>query len=876
MKNIGRCFLVSVLFILSNGLIGQENQNSTVDTLKAAKVVDSKGHNKIPESGFIPGQHQIMSLINGMVPGLGIYKIGSDPSTQPRTVIRGLSSIHNNGEVLYVVDGIPCADPSYLSVEDIASIEVLKNLSETVFWGSRGANGVILINTKRPDENRRLNVRFSNQMMFEQPSKKLDYLTAKEFKAYNRAHEQPDTYWSDPVKYDFGAETDWQDEIFRNTVSELANLSMDGAYNGWHYGASFSVNQRNGIIRYSNSRQFSGNVNLGKSFLKDRIKINTRLFGSSYNTKSPIYYYGTGPLSLMYCTSINPTWPVYTKYNDPFVEPVIFSVSNPNDIFSSISNTNQITNWASNTQIEVQLSEALKMVVQGGYHSYSGESKKKYDGSIDYLWNRTFGENYYEEKSVGNINPSLQYEKTFGKEHSHKIGGTLGWDYLRTRNWDKSHTYDESISSIEDSDPEEYLNKFNTFQSGISYSFDSAIFVDVKLVYEQLNYSGNFTSHLLPAFNLKWDLKQTGILRNLTFISYLDLHAGYGKSAYSMSNQVLIETEKKIVSEDRQEYVFGGMIGFLDGRIKLNIDYYNRQTNEMLNSSPRMIMISDDVFYVYNSYYNWGSVSNKGIEAILSLDFINKGAFHWNSDICFAANKNKLTWPETNEFDFDGGSNINGTSITVDKPLYYYNMPEFGKFIVDDYYSVLMPGYYTHDNNLTGDINLAEDRDQGTIMPKYELGWNNHFSIKNGFFADLFVRAVVGHKIMNFSNAFLMNGHLNPYYNIFNEALEIEEEYGEFPYFYNLDLNYGEGLNQGYFLEDASYIRIENLTLGYENNQLLAKYFKGFKIYLAVNNLFTFTRYTGYNPDVVEADGYDFFNTYPKSRSYILGLKVNI
>lgn len=876
MKNIGRCFLVSVLFILSNGLIGQENQNSTVDTLKAAKVVDSKGHNKIPESGFIPGQHQIMSLINGMVPGLGIYKIGSDPSTQPRTVIRGLSSIHNNGEVLYVVDGIPCADPSYLSVEDIASIEVLKNLSETVFWGSRGANGVILINTKRPDENRRLNVRFSNQMMLEQPSKKLDLLTAKEFKTYNRAHEQPDTYWSDPVKYDFGAETDWQDEIFRNTVSELANLSMDGAYNGWLYGASFSVNQRNGIIRYSNSRQFSGNVKLGKSFLNDRIKINTQLFGSSNNTKSPIYSDGRGPHSLMYCVSINPTRPVTPEFGIDFYELGVYGFSNPNDIFSSISNTNQITNWASNTQIEVQLSEEMKMVVQGGYHAYSGESKKKYDGSIDYLWNRTFGEDYSEEKSVKNINPSLQYEKTFGKKHSHKIGGMLGWNYVHSMNWDKSYKYDEALSNVENSNPEAIHKKNNTLRYGISYSFDNAFYVDASLGYDHLNLSNNYTTHLLPAINLKWDLKQTGILNKLPFISYLDLHGGYGKSAYSMLHQVTLINLEEILSEDRQEYVFGGMIGFLDGRIKLNIDYYIRQTNEMLNSSPRFERISDDVYLIYDSFYNWGKVSNKGIEAILSLDFINKGAFNWNSDICFAANKNKLTWPDTDEFDFDGRRNNNGTSITVDKPLYYYNMPEFGKFIVDDYYPILMPGYYRQDNSLTGDLDLAEKRDQGTIMPKYELGWNNHFSIKNGFFADLFVRAVVGHKIMNFSNAFLMNGHLNPYYNILNEALEIEEEYGEFPYFYDLDLNYGMGLNQGYFLEDASFVRIENLSVGYESNQVLAKYFKGFKIYLAVNNLYTFTRYTGYDPDVVGIGGYDYFNNYPKSRSYILGLKVNI
>lgn len=864
MKKIGRCFIMSALVFLSNGLIGQEDQNSTVDTLKAAKIADSKDYNKIPESGFIPGQHQIMSLINGMVPGLGIYKIGSDPSTQPRVVIRGLSSIHNNGEVLYVVDGIPCADPSYLSVEDIASIEVLKNLSETVFWGSRGTNGVILINTKRPDESRRLNVRFSNQMMLEQPSKKLDYLTAKEFKELNKEIFEEDAYAND-----YGAETDWQDVIFRNTVSELANLSMDGAYNGWHYGASFSANQRNGIIRYSNARQFSGNVNLGKSFLKDRIKINTRLYGSSNNTKSPIYSGGRSKLSLLYSAKLNPTWPVYDENGDPFNEPVFYGAYNPNDIFRDVSNTNQITNWASNTQFEIQLSKALKMLVQGGYHDYSGESKKKYSGSGGYFYLQPFEWDYSEEKSVGNVNPSLQYEKIFGTKHSHKIGGILGWDYLRTRNWFDSYTYQADQSDIIYSYPEEYRKEINAFQSGISYSFDNAIFVDAKLVYEHLNFSNNYTTHLLPAFNIKWDLKQIGILKNLAFISSLDLHGGFGKSAYSILQYAPVGYATRIVSEDRQEYVFGAMIGLMEGRINLSVDYYNRETNNVLNS-VRTVLPNYNYTYIYfDSYFNWGSVSNKGIEAILSVDLINMGAILWNSGICFAANENLLNWPETDEFYFWGHNYDNGTRISSDKPLYYYYMPEFGEFITNEY---IYPGYYTHDNNLTYDIVFAENREQGTIMPKYELGWNNHFTIKNDFFADLFVRAVVGHKIYNMTNMELMNFGYFPIYNILNEVLEIKEKYGAFPNFYS----YGSDNYQGYFLEDASFVRIENLSVGYESNQVLAKYFKGFKIYLAVNNLFTFTRYTGYDPDVVGIGGYDYFNNYPKSRSYILGLKVNI
>ncbi|NLF41834.1 MAG: hypothetical protein GX587_04000, partial [Bacteroidales bacterium] len=617
-----------------------------------------------------------------------------------------------------------------------------------------------------------------------------------------------------------------------NTVSELANLSMDGANNGWHYGASFSANQRNGIIRYSNSRQFSGNVNLGKSFLKDRIKINTRLFGSSYNTKSPIYSGGRNSFSLLYCTRLNPTWPVYDENGDPFIEPVSFIISNPIDLFRNISNTNQITNWASNTQFEIQLSKALKMLVQGGYHAYSGESKKKYSGSGGYFYLQPFEWDYSEEKSVGNVNPSLQFEKTFGTKHSHKIGGTLEWDYLRTRNWFDSYTYQTDYSNFLNTYPEEYRKEINAFQSGISYSFDNAIFVDAKLVYEHLNFSNNYTTHLLPAFNIKWDLKQMGILKNLAFISSLDLHGGYGKSAYSILQYAPVDYATKIVSEDRQEYVFGAMIGLMGGRINLNVDYYNRVTNNVLNS-VRTVLPNYNYTYIYfDSYFNWGSVSNKGIEAILSVDLINKGAIRWNSNICFAANENLLNWPETDEYYLYWHNYENGTRISSDKPLYYYYMPEFEKFINHEYDFYLMPGYYTMNNDLTADLHQAENREQGTIMPKYELGWNNHFTMKNGFFADLFVRAVVGHNIYNITNVELMNVGYVPANNILNEVIEIKEEYGEYPYFYPLDFNPGNEIKQGYFLEDASFVRIENLSVGYESNQVLAKYFKGFKIYL--------------------------------------------
>lgn len=838
-----------------------EQKNDTIHSIE-----EKSG--KISSSQFIPGEHQIPMLIKGLVPGLSVYKRGSDPAVDPSMLVRGLPSLYNTGEVLFVVDGIPCLDASFLGSLDIQSIEVVKNLSQSLQWGSMGRNGVVHITTAQGNKNRKLNISFSSQLIFEQPAKKLDLMTAEEYRALlNKKFADNPEYLT---QYDKGNNTDWQDVVFRSAVSELSTLSLDGGSNGWNYAASFSFDNRNGIVQNSNANRMSGRALLGKSFLDDKIQIKAQYVSSREKTEKPNYFKGESRYNVFSMLMLNPTWPEYNQDNEPYLELVDFHTNNPINILNNNKLTSETSRHTAILHFNYQILKDLNLKIHAGGNARDYEiafmqiaGAPFYDGGIFESFN-------FEKVWMTSIRPSLVYEKILGAEQNHQLAAGLLWDYNRSSKSIDYKAYYKSEDYTHGFIPYTRNTEFNAYHAFASYNFQKKYFVDARLVYEHKNYSNMYQQHFLPAFNVKWDIKQENLLKELNSLSHLSLHAGYGKSSYSFLAEYPDYAYFRLMTELTQEYNAGIHLGFFNGRLQFLCNYYNRKSQDIINLTD--FSTPSSAFWLLPTS-NWGEVTNNGLEAELWIQPLNRPAYQWNSRLLFALNRNKYLWPDNDDFHKLNRFYEDPVRSTDGFPLLHFNMPEFSHFLSIEPYPSM---YYNLTGGFTPYIEFAGRRVVGNVMPDYEFSWNNEFRHRSGFYTNINLRAVIGHSIYNASNMYLKTAVHFPVYNALSGYEELLAQYDVPSLYFNI-YDYSRNLYyNSFFLEDASFLKIDNISVGYEGKNLLKNALLGYTIFVGVNNLYTFTYYTGFDPEVNPGIATDFFNTYPSARTFILGIKVKV
>ncbi|HON19661.1 MAG TPA: SusC/RagA family TonB-linked outer membrane protein, partial [Salinivirgaceae bacterium] len=364
----------------------------------------------------------------GKAAGVSITKKGGDPNAGFSVKIRGSSGLYSNTEPLYVIDGVPGADPTTVAPEEIESFNILKDASSTAIYGARGANGVIIITTKKGSEAKKeggfsaSNVSYDTYLSWDVVAKRLDLMSASEYRDLLARY--PDRY-KDII--DNGANTDWQEEIFRTGFSQSHNFSGTGAYDKGSYRLSVNHTDWDGVILGSSKKRTIGKINVMHKAIKDRLTIDASLT-TTFENNNYISYGGNGSLDVLYqAFQRNPTDPVYDSTGRFFEITRDFNYYNPVALIHQIQNQRQAKRYLGSARAELLIFEGLKGVVNIGYTRNDAEYFYFEPKAVLGGTTQGYGRRSYENFESRVMETTLNYDNKFAEFHN--VTALLGYSY---------------------------------------------------------------------------------------------------------------------------------------------------------------------------------------------------------------------------------------------------------------------------------------------------------------------------------------------------------------------------------------------------------------------------------------------------------------
>lgn len=877
----------------------------------------------------------VAEALQGRVAGVEVIKASGEPGAPVQIVIRGVGSL-NQPQPLYIVDGIRQSGEN-INVQDIASIDILKDASAASIYGSAAAGGVIIITTKK-GQGVKPTVNFSVRQGLTTP-RVFDLLRRDDFIRLKQMVLDP-TY-SGQTQTDTLPDTDWVDEIFRNGVESNYNLSVSGSSPVVNYFISGIYNNQKGVFIQNKSSLAGVRANTDIK-LGNKIKIGEQLYAWQRNT-TPV---GIPPINPPFRSV--PTMAVYGKTPDQpwgrnpggFVGPNLVA-----QIMTADRDFRQM-NFQGNVYAEIKLPLSLTFRTTLGYTYYNEESNYFQDayntGAVSQAANSLTKRVASTATTFNNY--ILSFDKTFDR---HTVNALIGYEQFAneynaintnaTAVGGSTYAYlltSESKLSLANGgyDPNGLVK--STF-GRVNYDFDKKYYASFSI-----RRDGNFTVFgpgnqygVFPSGSVGWNLGQESFIKTLLpDFNLLKLRASYGVLGNSnipaylfLSNYEIISaqsfepggvpvlnyTQNNIPNPNiKWESMYATNIGLdgeiANGKIFFSLDWYDKTTKDMLYQLPipPTAGMPGGVFFT-----NIGSVRNRGFELMAGYKS-NAGQFYYNVSVNAAFNKNKvLNLDDINNNPLLAGNNNYGNNtfgIMVGQPLTYTKagLP-FGQF-----YGLLVEGIYQNDAEIAGhpqrpgytahvgdlkyaDINkdgIINDQDRTTIgnpYPKVVYGANINLSYK-GFDLVALFNGVAGVDIFNGVAPYAMSlfSDGNTTSRVFNASflgsngLTSQPRIGVLngtTFTYDPNRNYSTA--SSYFIEDGSYLKLKNLQLGYTfSGDLLSKaHIKSARVFVMANNLFVITKYSGIDPELgggVTTRGIDAPWNYPNSRIYSVGVDL--
>ena len=865
------------------------------DATGAISSVSSDDFNK----GMVASPEQ---LIQGRSAGVQITSGSGEPGSSININIRGTSSVRSGNNPLYVVDGVPLSGDNvspeganvsfgsstaknplnFLNPDDIKDISILKDASATAIYGSRGANGVVIITTKS-GKGAGSSIEYSSMIGISNITKKYDVLNREEYLSAVA------NLGSDPTLLDAGKDTDWQDQIFRTGISQSHNISFGNSDESGNYRVSMGYFDQEGIIKESGMKRYTVRVNGNRNFFDDKLKLGSQLTVSSIDDMGvPIgntpNHYGDLIASALY---MNPTEPVMIgdEYNQPSQERL-----NPAAMLAySADNTSTFRALAS-LSAEYQISENLSFKTIYGYDISKSDRTYAYSPLLyaNYIY-----ENGKAGVSTISMNNSLwenfiNYKKEFGNV---RFTGLLGYSYqsytskTSSLNAGKFRFDDidlmmnniaagESIvgnSSYEKDELQSYFARVN-FVANDKFLFTATMRADGST-----KFGGNNKYGYFPSMALGYRLSEEDFIPEA--FSNLKLRLGWGVTGNQEIPHNLYSQRKRYGSssidgsgnistgslgdvtfanpdlkwETTSQFNAGIDFGFVNNRVRGTLDVYQKKTTDLLlrlsSAQP-----APQSFYWSNLD---GNIYNSGVELSLTTDIVAKSDFDWSVTGNVSYNKNIVkdlfTNIETGGLDGQGLSGVTIQRITNDYPMYTYYIRVFEGFDADGI------AIYDGDNpQYTGD----------SPIPKVTAGLTSTIRYKN-FDFNVYFNAQMGHKIYsNTANAFFYAGNLAIGKNVTKDIVGNGEA----------AINTADPSTR--FLEDGSFVRLQDVTLGY-TIPFKSSAISNVRLFVTGQNLFVITGYSGQDPEVnvnkdvggVPSMGIDY-TTYPRSRTILMGIKV--
>ena len=925
-------------------------------------------------------------MLAGKIPGVQVTSNSGAPGAATSIRIRGASSINSSNEPLYIIDGVQMSGAAGtiggfdwtgdgsagqtqatnplagISPNDIVSIDVLKDASATAIYGAAGANGVIIINTRRGQAGT-TSVTFDSYVAWQTVAKKLDMLDLRGFAIYQNdlynegANYQLNNTYLDPSL--LGKGTDWQDEVFRTAFMQNYQLQVSGGNDKVTYAASGGWMGQDGIIIGSDFNRFNSRFSIdAKPFTW--MKLGGQLAYTRSNETITLNDGSNG--IIMQAMTMQPDVPVY-DFEGNYASPTSVNGSSSwNPVALALQRNNSVhrTNVTGNFYLDVDIFKGLSFRAEYGYIGSKMTNKsylpKIYEGvkspiEINKIYQRQEDSYFWVQKDY------FTYKNTFNKKHDLTVmagfeASASNWEgwWVTKQNltFDNIHvmgTDGEFVANDGWKDKVTTASYFGRFNYGFDnrYLLTFTMRADGSSKFAKGNKWGYF-----PSAALAWRASQEKFLQDVTWLDNLKVRAGYGQVGNSnidpysygatMHNVptpngsgwvVNNLPNEKLKWEASEQYNLGLDFAAFNSRLELTVDGYYKQTKDLLLRvvAPTISGIPGDWGYIQAPFANIGKVRNVGVEVSVNTHNIITKDFQWTSNLTLTHNKNKVV--SMNDKDQVIWGNVewyndfkNATMIREGYPMgVFWGYEMEGIFQNKD--DILNHAVQVADDNnpkinkvnktsgvWPGDVkfrdrnndNVIDDKDQTVIgdpNPDLTFGFTNTFNYRD-FDLNLVLTGAIGGDILNFTRyktesltslwdnqaSSVLDRAKYGYYdgNSANQSADnvyIVNSDAEIPRFNNLNINKNDRMSSRY-IEDGSYLRIQNLSIGYTLPRELTRkaLINSVRVYFNVQNLYTFTKYKGYDPEIGAFNQSSLMQNvdmgrYPTPRTYTLGLTLN-
>jgi TonB-linked SusC/RagA family outer membrane protein len=898
-------------------VIGYSTQKKS-DKTGAVSTVKSDDLN----GGVITNPIQAMQ---GKAAGVLVSKKGGDPSENFSVRIRGASGFSSNTQPLYVIDGIPGADPNIVSPDDIESYNILKDAASTAIYGSRGSNGVILITTKKgkatgtakdgvKDDGAYSNIEFSTQVSIENVAKKLPVLSASEMRDFSKtllakAQIAHPNYTMDSVFIDGGATTNWQDEIYRTGIGTQNSLSFSGGNKHNSYLASVTNSNWEGTMKGTSKDITTARISATQKALKDKLTLAANLMGA-FEKNDYENYGGWGKDDIIYqAISRNPTDPVYDSAGGYYKSQRVYSYENPIAVINEVTNNRNAKKFLGSLKADLEIVDGLVASVNLGYIHDDNTTNYFRPANLYASADNGFGKKQYNAFSSKLIEVTGVYSKNFNKTHN--LNALLGYSWQEnvyngfySQGGDAQSTYagPENLAVLNDvkwGDIGSWKGQSNLigFFGRVQYNFKSRYFISGSLRRDgSSKFGDNNKWGWFPTAAIGWSLDQEKWLSNVKWVNQLKLRASYGISGNQEIGEyrsmvlwepsgkaVNPETGKEVITfkpawnanpdlkwEQTSEYNVGIDFGFLNSRLSGSIEVYYKVTDDLLGEYN--VPVPPNL--AQRTFANSGSMSNTGIELYVQAYPISTKTFTWKTSLTASHNKTEILDLGSYFNEKDGVRKegyVSGRGMVGD--LNYVT----GIMVGEEIGSFYVPTYVTMKNGIfiyesisggyTDKLSEAKRTVVATAAPKVELGWSNLFTLGKHWSLDFALRAWIGNHVYNATEMFFDNPGNLPSLNALPSAID----------WYNQGRVSGPSIADIY-VENASFLKLDYISLAYDFNVSKISWLKKLSLYISANNVFTITGYSGVDPETTVnglSFGIDQYNVYPKTRAYTAGLKVS-
>jgi TonB-dependent starch-binding outer membrane protein SusC len=843
------------------------------------------------------------ALIMGKIPGVQITTDGGSPYAGATIRIRGGSSLSASNNPLIVIDGVPVdnggvsgmGNPlALVNSNDIESFTVLKDASATAIYGSRASNGVILITTKKGLAGRPFKVSYDGSFSFGNKTGQVDVMNGTEFRALVYSQ-----YASTPAalaalgKYD----TDWQKQIYQTAYSLDHNLSFSGAYKFLPYRASVGYTDQTGILKTSGLGRLTASLNLNPSFLDNHLTVNVA--AKYMNIKNRFANQG----AIGAATSMDPTQPVYdknqTKWGGYFTwtqangDPITPTApSNPVALLEQTNDRSNVNRLLGNVQIDYKLHflPDLKFTVNAGgdFTSSDGQVIQPENAAFEFTDGpgrfNTYSQNKKNElldvyanykKELTSINSRIEVTAGYSWQHFYSEGTSLSKNYPLTK----------TLSNL----PYKTENFLVSFFGRLNYVFANKYLLTATI---RDDGSSKFSSSnrwgLFPSVAFAWDMKEESFLKSVSLLNSLKLRLGYGitgqqdvgndypylpiytfgqpTAQYQFGNEWVTTLrpqgyDKNLKWEETTTYNVGLDFGLFQDRITGTVEYYYRPTKDLLN----MIDVPAGTNLTNKIYTNVGDLVNKGVEVALNFKPVVNADYEWSFGLNATMNKNEITKLTLLDDPTFAGVETGGVGLGNYVQINSVGYPVNSFYLAQQVYDVNgnpLENVYvdrSHDGSVT-EYGLSDRYRIKKPAADLTLGFNSTFRYKNLDFS-FNGRVLIGNYIYNsiaagstYANTYSTGG---AFYNRNRSLLSNKFTKSQWA--------------SDYFLENGSFLRLDNMTVGY-NFDKFAKGAGRLRVYGNVQNLFLITKYSGLDPEIFGGiDG----NIYPRPRTFMFGVNLD-